>query len=48
MKLVKFVVGGRLYDIATMAESGGSTHSNNNQNHDGVEGDIKVLAARYD
>ena len=42
MKLVKFVVGGRLFDIAALAESAGPTHANLNQNHDGIEGDIKV------
>ena len=45
MKLVKFVVGGRLFDIASLGESVGSTNTSFNQNSNGADGDIKVLRA---
>jgi hypothetical protein len=45
MKLVKFVVGGKLFDILAPGDSNGSTHSQLNQKN--ADDDIKVVVAYF-
>ena len=45
MKLVKFVVGGKLFDILAPGDSNGSTHSQLKQKN--ADDDIKVVVAYF-
>ena len=47
MKLVKFVVGGQLFDVPAPGESYDSTHSHLKQTFDNADGDIKVWPAYF-